>query len=403
MGVSVLPGGSFGGSDAAPIRQGRDEGEEGWEEEEDWEEEDWEEEEEGAGRWFLYSEAVFSAFYTAEGAKGIPPDDSSEDHVEFSPRPPGNYIGLDYVETFASSSLPNRVLPGWLPLKTIDLHPRLLFDPVEESDSPNQIKLIPQDFWARFNPGEIDRLTLRVGQFVIPYGVHPILAPRQRFILPLEATDLGFKWDWGVDLKGPVGEYDWEVAATLGTGEAFHTTNLLGGPDHTSYLLTGRIGTPTYRDLQGSFSFLYGELPLIRGPNISRSPTISRWRMGLDSSYKYGTYLMAGAQLTFGQDGFAGDAVHVPLSEGETANALGYRAWADWVVPWHDDLRLAIQFESVIRNLARSDSDSTAFIWEMNYSLTTTVSLMIDYRVELSRPVGERFDAVFLTLVYYGL
>lgn len=373
--------------------------------EEDWSDEDWDEDDEaeGTGRSFLYKELVLSGFYSFDGVTRLPPDDPGEDHWEFSPRPPGNYLGVDYVRTFTSNSWINKRLPDWFRLDAVNLHPRFLFDRMETENGLEQVDFAPQDFWARFKLGGVDRLALRVGQFVIPYGVNPILAPRQKFILPLEAIDLGLKWDWGIDIKGPLGEHEWEIAATIGSGEALHSTHLFRSSGRTSYLLTGRIGAPTYWDFQYGLSFLVGDIPTIRAANVINEIAISRWRVGLDAFYKYGTYLMAGAQITYGQDGFAGDEEHVGITGGETADVLGYRVWADWVLPMHNDLRLAAQFESVIRDLSTSDLDDTTVTLEAGYSLTTTVTVMLDYRLELNRSMGEESDAIFFTFIYYGL
>lgn len=371
--------------------------------EDNWDDEEWEEADDG-GRSFLYKELVLSGAYSPQGFVGVPLDDRSEDHFELSPRPPGNYLGLELIRTFTPSSRINKeLLPDWLPLTAIDLHPRLLFDRLEESDDLDQVEFAPQDFWLRFNPGNMDRVSLRVGQFVLPYGVNPILAPRQQFILPIEALDLGLKWDWGVGIKGPAGEFDWELAATIGSGEALHSPHFFGDSDRTSYLITGRIGTPTYWDFQYGVSFLYGDLPVIRGARRFSDEAISRWRVGLDAFYKHGTYLMMGAQLTYGQDGFSGDEEFVAITNGETADVLGYRTWIDWVIPSFTDVRLGAQFESVVRDLSTSHSDDTAAIFEVAYSLTTSTTLRLDYRLELNRSTGDEHDAVFLTFIYYGL
>jgi hypothetical protein len=130
---------------------------------------------------------------------------------------------------------------------------------------------------------------------------------------------------------------------------------------------------------------------------------ISRWRIGFDTFYKHRTFFMAGGQVTYGQDGFAGDNEFVGITGGETADVLGYRVWADWVVPRHTDLRLRAQFESVIRDVSTSDSDDTAVIFEVGYSLTTAITVMLDHRIELNRSMGEENSAIFLTFVYYGL
>lgn len=348
-------------------------------------------------RTFMYREAVLSGFYSSQGSVGVPPGDMERDHFELSPRPPGNYIGLDFVGLFP----PSHNVKVVLPIRAVNLHPRLVFDRMEEDDGFKRVKFAPQDFWIRFDPGEADRFTVRLGQFVIPYGVNPILAPRQRFILPLEATDLGLKWDWGLKVKGPLGKYDWEAAATIGSGEALHSPHLFAGSDSTSYLFTGRIGAPTYWDFQYGLSFLYGELPFIRAAKQFSPIAISRWRVGVDSFYKSGTYLMLGAQLTVGQDGFDGDEQFVGITMGETADVLGYRVMADWVIPEIQDLRLAAQYESVIRDLGTSGTDDSALILEINYSLNTSLSFMLDHRVEINRSMGEESDALYLTAVYY--
>lgn len=350
------------------------------------------------GRSFLYLELVLSGFYSSKGLLGIPYGSKQRTHLDFNPRPPGNYAGVDYVQTFGPQFYLNkRVLPDWLPMSAIDLHPRVIYEPVEPEGGIERWRFAPQDFWVRFNPGGYDRLTLRVGEFVIPYGVNPIFAPRQRFLLPLEATDLGLKWDWGADLKGPIGDYDWETAATIGWGEGVQTC-----ANGESYLLMGRLGAPTYWDLQYGASFLFGELPTVRGPLILDCNTVSRWRVGLDGFYKYGTYLMMGMQFTYGQNGFAGDAQYVDMTGGKTADVLGALGWVDWVLPWVRDLRVAMQAESVIRDLGTPSSDDTAVIFEAAYSFLTSVSVMLDYRVVINSPMDGDANGLYFTFIYYG-
>jgi len=365
----------------------------------DWGDED---EKEETGRGFLYLDVVLSMLYTADGRAGVPRGDPSEDPFEMSPRPPGNYAGIDYVRTFTPYSAINRALPRWLPVTGVNLHPRIVVDRLQNGDGTDRLAFAPQDFWVRFSPGGRDRLSLRIGQFVIPYGVNPIMAPRHRHTLPVEALDLGLKWDWGVGLKGPLGEHDWELAATIGSGEALHSPHLFSdGP--TSFLLTGRFGTPTYWDLQYGASFLYGDLPMTRGPARIDDQPISRWRIGLDAFLKHGTYLMAGGQLTYGQDGLGEDAARMMLTGGETANVLGYRAWLDWVVPALLDLRLGAQIDSVIRDLSTDYSDDTALTVELTYSLTTSLSVILGHRHEFNQTMGGKHDSTFLTFVLYGL
>lgn len=344
----------------------------------DWNEEAWSEQEE-PGRSFLYKELVASGFYSTAG----------EGRFDLSPRPPGSYVGLDWVATYGTTAATG--------LAAVNLHPRLLWDPAE-----SRFRLAPQDFWWRLRLGGKDRLSLRLGQFVLPYGANPILSPRQMFLLPVEASDLGLKWDWGVALKGPAGDYDWEIAATLGTGESLRSPHLFEDGDRASYLLTGRIGTPTYWDFQYGFSFLYGELPALAGAKLVREGAVSRWRVAFDVFYKRGNYLMFGAQATYGQDGFGGDGDLVPVTAGEAvADVLGSRAWVDWVFPRNNDFRVRGQIESVVRDLSSSGTDDSAAILELGYSLSTSITWRMDYRRELHRSFGDGNDTLFFGFVFY--
>jgi len=362
-----------------------------------------EEDEEGVGRSFLFKELVLSAFYAYDRIPKLSSISFAGDRLELALRPPGNYVGLDYIKTFASSSSVNRVLPGWLPLQAMGLHPRLVYDRVERSPGLQPIKFAPQDFWLRFNPGRADRLTLRIGQFVLPYGVNPILAPRQQFMLPVEAIDLGLKWDWGIALKGPFGEYDWEMAATIGSGVALHDPGYFSNSGRGSYLFTGRFGSPTYWDFQNGLSFLYGKLPVIMGPTVISDVAISRWRIAYDVFYKYGTYLMLGGQVTYGQNGFAGDAQYVTITNGsKPSEVLGARGWVDWVVPRVQNVRLSFQYESVIRDLSTPWSEDAAVIFQLQYSITTSITAMLDYREELYSSMGSESDVLYFTFIFYG-
>ena len=355
-------------------------------------------------RGFLFTEVVLSALFSRQGVMGFPPGDSSMDHFELLPRPPGNSIGVDYVRTVTAGSWINQSFLGdLLPVTALALHPRLVYTRVAEGDDDwDRVEFAPQDFWVRFNPGRRDRLALRIGQFAIPYGVNPPLAPRQRAILPVEALDLGFKWDWGIALKGPAGRYDWEVAATIGSGESLHSPDLGKGFDRESWVLSGRFGTPTYVDRQFGLSFLVGDVPTIRGPRHLDDESISRYRISLDGLYKYGTFLLSGAQLTWGQDGYAGDEELVEVSDGETADVLGARLWADWILPSYQDVRLGLQFETIIRDLATEESDETAVTFEISSSVTNWVTIKLDYRHEFRNAMGMTHDVVFFILVFYG-
>jgi len=359
------------------------------------------------GRSFLYKEIVVSTSFSRRESDGL----------VLSHHPPGSYVALDYVRTFTAESRANRALPGWLELGAIDLHPRAVYHgKMPDSDmmamgegvdwpmaDGGEVHFAPQDFWVRFQLAGNDRLTLRVGQFVLPYGGSPLMAPRQTFILPVEALDLGLKWDWGLGIKGPLGGHEWELAATVGSGEAWHAPSALGGERPASRLFSGRVGSPSYWNFQYGLSALVGALPTLHGPFMVDDFALSRRRLSVDGSYKLGTYLSFGAQATYGHDGHAGDEDHVLINQGRaTAAVLGYRAWADWVPAGGYDLRLAGQFEALTRDRGTPGTTESAAILEISYSLTTEITVKLDYRAVLEDFMGLDDDALHLTVVYYG-
>ncbi len=346
------------------------------------------EDDDGSALFATYQELVVSVGHVSG-------DRTRRNGVRLSSRAPGSYVGLDLLGTFARTAGVNReVLPDWLPLDAMDLHPRVLFGPTTRDGSFDDLDFAPQDFWLRFNPLGIDRLGLRVGQFVIPYGDNPTLAPRQRALLPVEAKDLGLKWDWGVGVKGPFQEFDWEVAATLGTGESWHSPRPLSGSDRRTGLITARIGAPTYRDLQYGLSVLYGDLPVIRGAELLQPEPISRRRIGLNARLKQGTYVSLGGQLTFGDDGVRTDA-------GATRDVVGYRAWLDWVDPAVPDIRATLQLDSVGRERRGRDADDTAVALELAYSMSTAVTLKLTIEHQLDASMGDELDVILFTLVFF--
>jgi hypothetical protein len=358
------------------------------------------------GRSFLYKEFVVSSSFAQPESEAL----------ALSYRPPGSYVALEYIRTFTTASRANRTLPGWLQLSAIDLHPRVVYygeipnaDSMDMGEGINwpmpteeEIVFAPQDFWVRFQLAGNDRVSLRIGQIALPYGVNPLLAPRQTFILPVEELDLGLKWDWGIGLKGPFGAFDWELAATLGSGEAWHSPSSLGGSRPSSHLFTGRLGSPTYWNFQYGLSALVGDLPTLHGPYMVDDFPLSRRRLALDASYKKGTYLAFGGQVTYGQDGHAGDEAHVLSNGGRgVADVFGYRAWADWVLPGEKDIRVAGQFESVRHDLDNPQTTDSAAVLEISYSLTTEITIKIDLRTAIE-DFMDLDDGMFITFVYYG-
>jgi len=137
-------------------------------------------------------------FYSA---RGVTLTGSGSGHWQPTDRIPRNYAGGEYIYTTGDEAWLRHML-GPLEFTTMDLNPHLEVDfnpPVDSQpgdanrvewdatcidvNSPNdkhkvRFKLVLHDFWVRFEPAGLERTSLRVGHFDIPYGINPVMAPR---------------------------------------------------------------------------------------------------------------------------------------------------------------------------------------------------------------------------------
>ncbi len=98
------------------------------------------------------------------------------------------------------------------------------------------------------------RTNFKIGHFDVPFGLEPINDTHWTLHQFIPMHDAGFKLDWGLSLNGSLPEFDYEVSLTNGTGMD------LSDQGHSTYLVAGRIGTPTEENFVLGFSTLYGEV-----------------------------------------------------------------------------------------------------------------------------------------------
>jgi hypothetical protein len=98
------------------------------------------------------------------------------------------------------------------------------------------------------------RTNFKIGHFDVPFGLEPLVDTH--FTLHQYATrhDTGFKKDWAMSVNGAWPDFEYEVSLTRGTGLDFT------GDDVDPYLVAGRIGTPSDRNVHAELSALYGEI-----------------------------------------------------------------------------------------------------------------------------------------------
>ncbi len=414
------------------------------------------------GRWFRALEAQLIGLYSRRGMPGIPEGSEGVDHFLATPRPPKNLVGFETIHVFGERT---RWGLGSLRLRAMDLHLRAVYDP-RPQDLEERFRMVAGDFWVRLQPEGNSRMSVRLGHFLVPYGLNPILSPRGLFFLPAEAEDLGFKRDWGVEWKGPAGRLDYVVAATLGAGEGFHLPSP-GAARNGSYLFSGRLGSPNYRDFQLGVSGAVGRLPVLMAERKLTDLVRTRWRTGMDVFYRYLVHTVFAGQVFFGRDGpfplgcpEVGGALAALAGSGGSAGAragvarpsglgagarleaslpgqetlawegidavwpegisgacssqmglVGGRQWREvlggmaqvmWVVPGLQNLGLGARFLALARDLEAPDPWAVKLTLEAEWSISNSASFRVDWVHQFAQP-GPPGMAMEDDQVYFGL
>ena len=174
---------------------------------------------------------------------------------------------------------------------TMLLQPYLVY---RANPNPRMIRIDGDDAWivelhkfyfdlTRFGRGRTD---LKIGHFDVPFGREPRTDTHFTLQQLMPVVSTGFKLDWGVQLHGAFPEFDYAVSLTTGTG-----MDLTGSSSET-YLVSGRIGTPSEQNFVIGLSGLYGQIhddhvihrvdeadPAERAESAG---FVRRWRVGVD-------------------------------------------------------------------------------------------------------------------------
>lgn len=311
------------------------------------------------GKTFLYKELNFLAGLSTR-----------EERFDLAKRSPLNSVGIDYYHAFGNVEGNN------FRLAYVNLHTNLAFDA-----QLDLFQIVFLDAYMRWKARDEDTFLL-TGQFNIPFGMNPIQQPRGTLFMPLEALDLGFKKDWGLAFSSTLHDYWYKVALTMGMGTGLHT------PDG-SYLVSGRIGSPTYLDFEHGFSLLYGQVPTIRGVTVLDPTPIERWRMGLDFIYKFRKRITFLGEAAFGSD--------------HDRNVWGLLGRATYFPRGFDKWQLTAAFQSWNRNAAMPRSHDTQVIAEAAVSATDKIFLRLHWIHDINRSGGPNDELVLFQIFFYGV
>ncbi|MDP6699097.1 MAG: hypothetical protein QGH25_05585, partial [Candidatus Latescibacteria bacterium] len=182
-----------------------------------------------------------------------------------------------------------------------------------------------------------------------------------------------FKKDWGLAVQGQWHGYACETAATFGTADDLRRRR-------GRHLWSGRIGIPTYRDVQYGVSLLYGTIAAERGTS---------WRLATDLVYMYHEpYTTVKGEVAFGADG------QVPVQ--------GLLVGLTQIVPSHPLWGVETQFRAWRRELRPRASTRAASAVGLWRSLPGLLTLRLHWRRHYASGPPPGDDQLFAQLYYYG-
>jgi hypothetical protein len=135
------------------------------------------------------------------------------------------------------------------------------------------------------------KFNVRVGHFEVPFGLEQVVNTNGTLRDYMHGHNIGIKADWGVGLNGAWRRGEYEVAWSRGTESSLTAK-------HGSYLVSGRVGTPSDGNLVFGASALRGKVVDATSPlGVS-----DRLRLGADVAWYRGAYGLL-AESAYGTDG----------------------------------------------------------------------------------------------------
>ncbi len=284
-----------------------------------------------------------------------------------------NSIGFEYYKKYAND---------YGDLLTLDIQTRLSYN--TQSNSHNAWGLELHNAWLEYKLG-MGRF-IRVGHFDVAFGLEPILDTHATLLQSLVVQNIGFKKDWGLEYRGMIGSFDYEVALGLGSGMGIrHTDN--------SYLLSGRIGSPRGADLQYGLSALVGQTLMsnyaytIPVPDLISSETVRRERVGLDIKYHWSSFDFL-AETALGEDN--GQAVGGALLQ------------CDYTIPFLQECVFKNQISYWSKDVHDTDRMDLIGSTVISYQLTPQVALRLGYFHGFYHNMGNEDKQLLVQFYFYG-
>jgi hypothetical protein len=265
---------------------------------------------------------------------------------------------------------------------TTDLQVRLAYDSLRNSHNAWGIQVHNAWLLYKFNYAA----KLRVGHFDPAFGLEPLLDTHGTILQTLAMENIGFKKDWGVGLEGALSKFDYKLALQLGSGMGIRRRD-------DSFLFTSRIGTPTSANFQYGISFLYGsvleteDMKTIPQDKLLSDKAILKKRVGLDSQYLFGPYLLKG-EIAYG--------------ENDRKKVLGYLGEVDYTIPKYQNWEWELQFQSWINKLGENSSADSTLTLGTSYKLDQNITLRAAFSHDLNMMGQKEEDKILVQFYFFG-
>ena len=133
-------------------------------------------------------------------------------------------------------------------------------------EGPDDWEFVFRIFNANLHVLPRQALNVRVGHFELPFGLEHSINTNGTLRDFTHGANLGIKADWGVSVNGILPRFEYELGVTRGVAdEAAH---------ERTYLVSGRLGTPSDHSWVAGLSFMHGRL--------SNERAVGLWKMGLE-------------------------------------------------------------------------------------------------------------------------
>ena len=284
-----------------------------------------------------------------------------------------NSIGFEYFRKFSNE---------YGDFLTFDLQMRMAYDSREDSQDAFGVEI--HNAWLEYKLGL--GKAVRLGHFDPAFGLEPVLDTHGTLLQTLASKNIGFKKDWGVAYRDLWGDFDYEIAAQLGSGMGINRKD-------GSFLLTGRISEPQTKATQLGISFLYGRTLqsnqswTIPAPELVTNESIRKKRIGVDLQCPLGLFDFK-AEVAAGDD------------DGRTVS--GGLAEFGYTVPEQQNLKLKMQTSYWSND------------WEEKNARDLTLSPVIEYKINSSATIrlgyfhdvyssSDEDKLILLQFYYFGL